>query len=522
MDIINMPDPDLTDVKELYRSLPRQAEVILKVPSSSLAFTMESLEMVGFIGMKAITYNSFSGSEKITAFKGKNGPCYDTGRHAIYLGSAFAVLDDDNHIFFSGTKMPVCEKTANLLKLPVYKNLLHCSDPDKHLVSRLDLDPQAFNCSSYEENIKKLHEMIKPFMDDGRWVWVFYPGPFRMLILSDGSIIKRGRINKIPEKGSGLLKEQDSVIIVKPAPSVQSLSFCELYASYGSMCLLQIPAAAVLSAPRNQIDLDSLALISPELKLRLLNLIEKNRKFFILTGSDMKDESGCCPSSEVTEANNLVAAGILDSFKQSSARDACPVNTYAFRDELSVRGDDLQFTMNEKIRLRISARLRSNKDHRIKKAIKMVLLTFILISLVTAIFKLSGLMPGEDNTALFSHLEPRNADQYMVLLFHSTIRCEQCLGMEKYITQVLDHSYKDLTESGKLQFKMIQMDHPGRRHLVEAFGLYTATVVLIEFREKQEISTKVLRDSWKYVNDETLFKNLLDSEIKILINKPDE
>jgi hypothetical protein len=522
MDIINMPDPDQTAVKKLYRNLPRQAEVMLKVPYSSLAFTLESLEMAGFIGMKAVTFNSFGGSENIIAFKGKSGPCYDTGRNALYLGAAIAALDDDNHIFFSGTNMPVCEKTANLLNMPVYNKLLHCSDPDMHLLSRLDSDPQPFNCSTFEENLEKLYEMIQPGMNDGRPAWVFYPGPFRMLILSDGTIIKRGRVNKIPEKESGLLKKKDGVIIIKPEPSVTSLSFHELYSSYGARCLLQIPATAFFSSPRNHIDPDSLDLISPVLKSRLLNLIEKNRKFFILTGSDMKDESGCCPSGEVTEANNLVAAGILDSFQQSSAPDACPVNTYAFRDELSGREDDLHCTINEKLRRSISARLRKKKDQWIKKTIRLVLVTFILISLAAALFKLSRMMPGDDNTALFSHLEPWNADQYMVLLFHSTIRCEQCLSMEKFINQVMEQSYKDLTDNGKLQFKMIQMDHPGRRHLAETFKLYTASVVLIEFKEKQEVSTKVLRDSWKFVNDETLFKDLLDSEIQILLNKPDE
>lgn len=522
MEILNILNPDVKALKEAYRNLPRRAEIMLNVPFSALEHALEAMEVAGFIGMKVMAFNPHDESENIIAFKGKSGPCYNTGRHALYLGSALAALDDDNHILFAGIKTPVCEKTANLYKLPVYDKLLKCSDADQKLLAKLDDNPEIFNCSTMEEDLDKLYNMLQSGIKANEFEYVFYPGPFRMLILNDGSIIKRGQINRIPKKEAGSLEKKDNIIKVRNSQVIPSACFQELYSLYGTKCLLNITAAGTISETSGQIELKKLNSISPELKSRLLNLIEKDKKFFILTGSDLNDKFGCCPSTEVTAANRLVEAGILDSWQQPAADDACPVTIYAFRNEIKSKSDNLQFKTNNEFRGIISGKLKNKNNRRMKLALRWVLLTFVFLSLAMAFIKLSGLLARNDNTALSYHLEPWNKDQYMVLLFHTTTRCDQCLRMEKYINEVLDESYKELVEGKKLQFKMIKMDHPDQRYLVETFDLYTASVVLVRFNDWQETNTIILRDSWKYTQDEAWFKDRINSKLKILLNKPYE
>ncbi|MEM7168205.1 MAG: methyltransferase domain-containing protein [Planctomycetota bacterium] len=54
-------------------------------------------------------------SVTLAAYKGKQGPCWETYRSAYYTGPFSSVEDDDGHRYERGSAVPVCEKTANLL-----------------------------------------------------------------------------------------------------------------------------------------------------------------------------------------------------------------------------------------------------------------------------------------------------------------------------------------------------------------------------------------------------------------------
>lgn len=59
-------------------------------------------------------------SVTLAAYKGKQGPCWETYRNAYYLGPYSSVSDDDGHSYPRGVPVPVCEKTANLLQREPY------------------------------------------------------------------------------------------------------------------------------------------------------------------------------------------------------------------------------------------------------------------------------------------------------------------------------------------------------------------------------------------------------------------
>ena len=60
-------------------------------------------------------------SVTVVAYKGKEGPCWETYRQALYRGPFSAAHDDDGHVYPRGVAVPVCEKTANILSRPPYQ-----------------------------------------------------------------------------------------------------------------------------------------------------------------------------------------------------------------------------------------------------------------------------------------------------------------------------------------------------------------------------------------------------------------
>ncbi len=85
-----------------------------------LARQAEPWKVVDGIAFRSVT---------VAAWKGKEGPCPDSGRSVIYLGPFREVHDDDGHVFVRGERTPVCDKTADLLGREPYGGAFAVLDP---------------------------------------------------------------------------------------------------------------------------------------------------------------------------------------------------------------------------------------------------------------------------------------------------------------------------------------------------------------------------------------------------------
>jgi hypothetical protein len=79
----------------------------------------------------------------LTAFKGKEGTCYEEGHAVIYKGPFKEVTDDGGHTLIRGKRMAVCEKTYNLLTTGPYKNCIIGLEPYYKSVD----EPVLFDCT---------------------------------------------------------------------------------------------------------------------------------------------------------------------------------------------------------------------------------------------------------------------------------------------------------------------------------------------------------------------------------------
>jgi hypothetical protein len=521
-EVTHLQNPDKLALNNAYRSMPRYGEIKLFISVNNLTDTLRSMESAGFVGIEIIHLNSSSESANIRAYKAKNGPCYDTGRFVVYDGAALAALDDDNHLLFKGKQTPVCEKTANIYKLPAYEKLVRASDPDPILLAKLRDQPVIFNCDTFESDNTQLFQMVKEPGAESELVDLIYPGPFRLLIMEDGRIIHRGQTTRVPKSDVSGLIEKDRLFRNGNESPGQPLFFKEIYRLYGTGCLLDKKIIPELIEKEVTTDFNILKKISDELKEHILNLIRDNKKYFILTGSDTEDKLGCCPSEIITEANRLKRAGILDSFQQSVPDESCPLTIYAFKDEIKINDNDLQFRINDPFRKLVFKNLQNNTGDRFRFYAKWILLAFIAVTLTIAILKLSGSLTPSPAMSLYEQLAPGDKNRQMILLFHYSERCNICLNMEKYTSEVLNENYPDLVAGKKIQFKLITMDRSDNQNLVERFGLLSATIVLVEFENGQEKRIKVLKDLWEYSQEEVVYKNMLKKELDQFLNNRNE
>ena len=67
----------------------------------------------------------------ITAYKGKEGPCWERNQAVIYKGPWKQVVDDDGHILKRGVRTAVCDKTFQIYSKTPYQNEFILVPPTK-------------------------------------------------------------------------------------------------------------------------------------------------------------------------------------------------------------------------------------------------------------------------------------------------------------------------------------------------------------------------------------------------------
>jgi hypothetical protein len=305
------------------------------------------LEAQGFFGMTLTWSGDTVG---VVGWKKREEPCYETGRSVSYLGSCLAVGDDDHH--FLGGTIRVCEKTGMVYRSEAYRAELAVSEADPTLLARLGTDPVPFDCDTLARDAEEVAERIEARPEPAEEV-VVYLGPFRYIVLENGTILRRGIPAAISRAHAEQLVSGGAVAAVNlsapPAPN-----FVELYRRHGPLFLVGRGGGhGSIRMP----DLGVLEGLSESTRQRLSKMLDRRDNYFMLQGTDPA-VGGCCPLPQVGESNRLVEAGVLDSWISPMASD-CPITAYAMAGEV----DDPQsgiprFHKNGLLRLTVRAQLK--------------------------------------------------------------------------------------------------------------------------------------------------------------------
>lgn len=515
--VIHLKDPDELAIEHAYRTLPSTGEVTAECDLQQLSGLLVMLEKRGFAGMTVRVPGREGYRIHIVSYKGKQGACYHTGRTARYQGGALAVMDDDHHLLLAGEEMAVCEKTALLYSFPAYGRMIRCAGADRELLQKLRTDPEPFESDAFENSMERVFKLIRDQGTAEGYRELFYPGPFKLLILIDGTLVRRGSVNRVPLSLSKKLIRSDGLFELDRIQGRPHESFIELYNTRGPVSLLNDSPETVISDSAHPPDFILLRQVGGAMKARLIQTIEQEKDYFMLTGSNREDQFGCCPSDEVTMADSLVRAGILSSSREAASVDACPITIYAFRGEMILKEGMLRFEQDRDFRQEIRSGLNDRKRHILKKTATWTLLLFVALTLVIAVTRVTGPSVIHGNRGLYEQLAVSIPEGTAVVLFHYSKRCEQCLALEKYTREVLGDQFPGLLERKQLQFGQVIIDQQANRELVEELGLITSTVVIFQFHKMEVDQIIVLDRSWALYDREKEFKQMLSEELHQLL-----
>ncbi len=103
--------------------------------------------------------------------------------------------------------------------------------------------------------------------------------------------------------------------------------------------------------------------------------------------------------------------------------------------------------------------------------------------------------------------------------FHGTFRCPTCKKLEQYSKEAIESNFKDALASGKLTFKVVNIEDKGNEHYVNDYQLYTKSLVLSLTKDGKEIRSKNLDKIWEYVGNKQRFQDYVRDEVAAFLKE---
>lgn len=101
----------------------------------------------------------------------------------------------------------------------------------------------------------------------------------------------------------------------------------------------------------------------------------------------------------------------------------------------------------------------------------------------------------------------------IVYYFHGTFRCPTCHKLEQYSKEAIQTNFKDILASGKLEFKVVNIETRGNEHYGKDYQLYTKSLILSLVKDGKEIKWKNMDKIWEYVGNKQRFIDYVKSGV---------
>ena len=110
------------------------------------------------------------------------------------------------------------------------------------------------------------------------------------------------------------------------------------------------------------------------------------------------------------------------------------------------------------------------------------------------------------------------ADKIEVYYFHRTARCYSCNTLSQYTRETIEQKFSEEIESGKIEFKEINIDLPENKGVATKFQASGSSLFINAIKDGQN---NISQDTnvWKFLSDKSQFENYLENKINSLLGK---
>ncbi len=90
-------------------------------------------------------------------------------------------------------------------------------------------------------------------------------------------------------------------------------------------------------------------------------------------------------------------------------------------------------------------------------------------------------------------------ERVVVTYYHGTIRCFECLEIERFSRQTVEERFGERMAAGKLEWRTVDYDRPENAAAIERYDLPCPSLVISRFRDSREVAWRVAGETWKKI-----------------------
>ncbi|MDD3906086.1 MAG: nitrophenyl compound nitroreductase subunit ArsF family protein [Candidatus Omnitrophica bacterium] len=109
--------------------------------------------------------------------------------------------------------------------------------------------------------------------------------------------------------------------------------------------------------------------------------------------------------------------------------------------------------------------------------------------------------------------------QLIAYYFHGDMRCPTCHKLEQYSKEAIETNFKDAVASGKLEYKVVNVEDKDNEHYTGDYKLYTKSLILSLVKDGKEIKWKNMDKIWEYVGNKNRFLDYVKSAVADLLKE---
>ena len=103
--------------------------------------------------------------------------------------------------------------------------------------------------------------------------------------------------------------------------------------------------------------------------------------------------------------------------------------------------------------------------------------------------------------------------------FHGSFRCPTCRKLEEYSREAIEANFKGALASGKLEFRVVNIEDGGDEHYVSDYQLYTKSLILSLVKDGKEAKWINLRKIWEYAGNKEMFIDYVKNGVADLLKE---
>ena len=141
--------------------------------------------------------------------------------------------------------------------------------------------------------------------------------------------------------------------------------------------------------------------------------------------------------------------------------------------------------------------------------------SFPLLAVVLAGIAFSLSCAADDDPQTRTAVAPQALDvEVVAYYFHGNFRCKTCRAIEAYSEEAIRSGFVDELASGRLAWRVVNVEQPENKHFVEDFELITRSLVLVEYRDGEVARYENLKQVWQLVRDKERFLDYVHSSTR--------